>query len=134
MSSICVSGSKVLVLILLDLMFKVETIYFLNASLVFFLLMRANIREPYRMGLKTLELHALLAEVKLRQLVGCLNIVAWNVSYFVSVLVVIQVLYQMPKFLSGQPMDINHMNIVEPHASVLNVWIMNSVATIVSWF
>ena len=87
MSSIRVLVEKILVLILLDLMFKVETIYFINASLVFFLLMQANIREePYRMGLKTLELHALLAELKLRQLVGCLNIVAWNVSYFVSVL------------------------------------------------
>ena len=117
---------KILVLILLDMMFQqVETICFVIASIVFFLLMRAN-REPYRMGLKTLEHHALLAELKFRQHVGC--------NYFVSVLIVIQILYEIPRFLlSGQRMNIAHVNIVEPHVSVLNVWLMNSIATIVSW-
>ena len=89
MSSVRVSGRKSLVLILLD------TMYFVIASsIVFFLLMRANIRNPYRMGLKTLEHHhALLAELKFCQHVGCLNIVAWIVNYFGSVLIVIQILY-----------------------------------------
>ena len=90
---------KILVLILLDMMFQqVETIYFVIASsIVFFLLMRANIKEPYRMGLKTLEHHALLAELKFRQHVGC--------NYFVSVLIiVIQILYKIPRFLLLSPM------------------------------
>ena len=88
---------KILVLILLDMMFQqVETIYFVIASIVFFLLMRANLREPYRMGLKSLEHHALLVELKFRQHVGC--------NYFVNVLIVIQILYEIPRFLLLSPM------------------------------
>ena len=84
---------KILVFILLVLILKTERIHIIvNVTIVLVYLNLAKIRRYYRESLRTLELHALFAELELLQLVGWLNGVAWSASYFVSVRIVIQIL------------------------------------------
>jgi len=85
---------KILVLILLVLILKTERMHIIViVTIVLVYLILAKIRRYYRELLRTLELHALFAELKLLQLVGWLNGVVWSASYFVSVRIVNQILW-----------------------------------------